>query len=445
MSAGQLRAGAQPYPGAEPARRSWRALLSRRFAIDSTTRLDALRVVVGALLAVHVARSLSWFGALVGRHGILALPAELVAGPWRQPVAALQQLPPPGPVIWVAGGVALAALIALGIKPRWCAALLFVQLTITHESIAPVATLDDHFARVLCCWLALLPIGQSLVIGRRAPRPAENRGVSPVVVASLGVFACLVCLHAAAGSERALFPSFVWFALALAAAPLGFASRGARYLSAAPAVLASVHILGFPGAWLTACSLLALHALFVVSPALDRPAAVRAPARLVVDGSAAIALSLVALELLSVAAAVFGLPQLRASTGSLMRSVGLRPLGWELAAAERFQRTRVTFVADTSAPEQELLATSHWRVGLLFEAIERAPRPMAEELSRAIMERLANAHCASARPGDAPGKLLWSDAMGSSHALGWLECSCAAGRCEPYKMVVLDPRDREAF
>lgn len=126
--------------------------------------LDLLRVAGGAALFVYFLHAGRQVGDFSGPDGLIdhRLCARLFP-PTRWSVFQ------PGMPAWVFRAVfaaaCLAALaVAAGFHPRPAAAFLFVVAASTYRWNAPAAYLDDAMAHLLCLWLALLPVGETLAL-----------------------------------------------------------------------------------------------------------------------------------------------------------------------------------------------------------------------------------------------------------------------------------------
>jgi hypothetical protein len=220
-------------------------LLAERGALA----LDGFRVAAGVGLCLHFIRHLLGSSAL--------LESSVRAGAHAGWLTWLIARGVPAGALFAVASV-LAAAVALGLWTKPCAALLWLFCVPLRRLLAHSARLDDWTADVVLCWLLLLPVGKTLIVGRGALRARYNRwraqrvpGHAPAVFA-----AQVLALHLWVDGFRRLSPHWhelAWVALALTLLPGWYLLPLGRLRVLGPVCQCALHAyLGWQsGEWLT--------------------------------------------------------------------------------------------------------------------------------------------------------------------------------------------------
>ncbi len=162
--------------------RKWLGRLAKGFLADAPALpLDIFRILVGGLFVVYFARQLADAGTWFGPEGLIDLSLVRRSFP-----AAWVNLFHPSLPLWVVYGIFGAAIVlsfglALGVRPRLCAAAVFVVSVSGLRSLQLISTIDDHFMAGLAFWFILLPSGTTLCVKpRRATGDVLTATVSGV-------------------------------------------------------------------------------------------------------------------------------------------------------------------------------------------------------------------------------------------------------------------------
>jgi hypothetical protein len=121
--------------------------------------IDVYRLVVGGWLVFHFARAWQDLPKIVGREGIYLPSAEASRNAFSVTAFAWVD----GHLNWARActGLCIAASCALaaGVRPRWCAALLFFLSSWILRVGSPAMSLDDRLVAIVAFWFCLLPTG----------------------------------------------------------------------------------------------------------------------------------------------------------------------------------------------------------------------------------------------------------------------------------------------
>ena len=146
-----------------PTWRAWATPYARWFLYSSCGAwpLDLFRILAGGVLAVYFADLLADLEVLTGPSGLLDHHLAQSLRPWTP----WNLFAPGWPWLLKVGwglAVILSLAIAVGIKPRFCAAALYPIAVSGFRWNYPIAYIDDVVANVLVFWLFVLPTGKTL-------------------------------------------------------------------------------------------------------------------------------------------------------------------------------------------------------------------------------------------------------------------------------------------
>jgi hypothetical protein len=318
---------------------------------------------------------------------------------------------------WFAGSALLAAALAVGVRPRACAALLLASCVMLSRGLFPITTLDDHVACVASFWLCLLPTGRTLTWSSWKTRDHWHREqVEGWTACALMVHVILLLVDADLWREYSPSPAVgpVQAAtLCVVAGCLVIPSIAVRCLGVAGLCLVSFWLARFTELRFAHAFIAASAALFWGAPraqgtrfALTVPAAA---------GCCALVLS----------ACLFVASKARAdavaqSIAQPLWHLGLlpRPSGQKRAATKRLLQLR----SDASAGKRIELLAADLAPGIRAELLRSclAQRSATSHETRAKLTRaLIELRCADAGPETGE---LWLKDPSEATALAWYEC-----------------------
>jgi hypothetical protein len=337
------------------------------------------------------------------------------------------------------GCVVLALGIVLGVRPRFCATVLFVFAGWMHKAIAPVAYIDDVVVDWTLFWLALLPVGNTLSpFSWSARRSWSTERVSGWTANAFMVY--VLVLHLDVGLWRDLSLSWsrtIWVPMAMCGIAVCFVMPGAvaRALGAG----ASLGVHGYlcrSGGGAVAHGIAAAATMLLWG---EQPGVTADPPRRRALGiEAAIGASAVTILCLFQLSGRWGgrlapLRNVHESTGRLLADVGLLPLGsGTKLQPERYRlwmenaQGRTTPLSFGDGVRMQLLLghLDEAEDGRFIGAAANGYLAAAEKLEVDLLRSLASPYCRANREGtdgEQLGYLLLSSKK-ERRRLAWIDC-----------------------
>jgi hypothetical protein len=374
-----------------------------------------LRAVSGALVTAYYVQHLRYTTSVWGRDGIW--PGEdVTGGTVVSPLASsLLRLGGHALMAWFAFGAALGVLLAIGVLPRACAALLVVVGAVTYQACLPWVTLDDYMAPAAAFWWLLLgtPLRAPTLRARSTSRRPWAAVLCVTFFAVAIVHACLASASLPPAVRLAIFA-----ACACAIAPVG----RWRWLAILPVAFTAFHLTCVGGAGIGCGLLLMLGAMAAVSRSRVSSSSVSPEAPF--DLAAGVGASAVALSLVLEASMILHFLPLERSSGLALAAMGLSPFpGFELQETSD-PTLDVSFRMD--APDSSWsdgVARGNPRLRAILRWLDDTSDAHASDRA-ALVRSLVAQHCRRARDGGLPepGTMSLFHHGFVARPLAWFQC-----------------------
>jgi hypothetical protein len=305
--------------------------------------LDAFRIIAGCFLCAYEFRNADVIPQMIA-DGVVQASIPRVPTLF---MAMAQWLESSGPSCIRATlllGAMLGCLIALGLAPRLCAALLLSIFAATFHLVQPAVTFGDYVGEAASFALCLLPVGQTLRLVRGSPR----RALTTVRASGWGPAAALAFAGVCLARLWLLGLVPLSAALCIVVAIAGAGSACLRHMNAKNSIELGATVHG------AAAALLAVQAL----------------------------------------ASQLGVQSIVESSGAVLANVGL-PWSWEAPMqTPPPSALELAFVAEGSGRlDAGRVAPGNARVQLLLHALERASSSHADPALYAVVRHLVAHHC----------------------------------------------------
>ncbi|HSY39328.1 MAG TPA: hypothetical protein VLA79_07360 [Polyangia bacterium] len=361
-------------------------------SVDRATRPaivgDSFRAAAGLLLVAYYAEQVLLAPLTAAVWG----PTGQVARTMPFPSALLLELGASGLRAWFAVAASVAALLAIGVAPRVCAALLVGIGAIDFYRLWPAVTPDDYAAEFLPFWLALLPAGGTMALPQvRRWRSWSSLRVADRSATACAVFFMLVLLNMVFRCEP--MPPVASLGIFGAAALAIMPALLLRRIAIVPLAASLWSLRHLEGAWVmlgaaAACGLWvgASNVATEGEPQRGRPATFG-----VADAIGATVVLLIALQ---TGAAATGMPTIARAAGVVLASAGL-PWSWTATLApEPIGRLELSLAGKDGREEApaEDLDTGKLRVERVLGVL-RSSRSEGAEGRAAILRKVVTKRC----------------------------------------------------
>jgi hypothetical protein len=397
--------------------------------VDGATRSallgDSLRALAGVLLAAHYAQQI----------GLAPPPASVWQGITAQvvkalpiPSALLPALVVPGlRVAWFSGAAALATLVAIGVAPRVCAALLVCVGAVDYYLLWPAVTPDDYVAEFWPFWLVLLPVGGTLALEHaRHWRSWSSRRVPDRSATECALFFVFVLGNVAFRCEP--LPPVASLGIFAAAAFAVMPAPFLRRLAIVPLSASLWSLRHVDGAWLLLAASAATCGLWIGTVGVSTAGAPERSRRAAFGVADAIGATAVLLVAVQTAASSSRMPAVARASSAILAQVGL-PWSWTATLdPEPIGRLELT-LADRDGREEapaEDLDTANPRVQRMLRVL-RSSRAEGAEARAAILRNVATRRCADrSAPWIREGIVILREG-GAARVVGRFQCGMDDG------------------
>lgn len=368
-----------------------RATANERKGSQPAVVIDGFRMVAGVLLAVHYAKQAASVGATLSiLHDLPVDPtaARAVA------VAGFLRFGVEGPRTLFGLATLVAALVALGIRPRIGAFFLACVGAAKCCALEPAVILDDYVVEVLSFWLMVLPVGHTMsALRARTWRTWSDRHVDGRTATACAAFFFFALTEITLRSQSAprMATLGLFGAAALAIAPYAVLRR----FAVLPIVTAIWSLRHLDGASLVPAASVAACALWMGGAAVSSKGGSKPRGGAAFGVAAAIGCTAVLLIAAQTAAMAMGVPSVVGSTGAVLARAGL-PWLWDgsFDVAPGGRLAVILTDGDGSQEEVESLSSNHERARRVSRLLQDSKVDGAE-FRRALIRMLVMDRCSA--------------------------------------------------